>query len=169
LLRRSKTDRAAAAAADALQQSAGRGVLVANDDDDSRELLCRVIAAQGAVSVPAYDIDGVIQSVVGTMGIGAVVLDFSNGTATSFSILEAIRQELGEAGRPMPAVMMIATSSANRTLAFDSGVDEFLTRPFHVNEFTTALAEMMGRSVEEREAKRVEASLAGRGLQELQD
>ncbi len=166
MLRRSKTDRAAAAAADALDQATASGVLVVNDDEAACELLSRVIEGTDAVAVRARDADSAVQAMTATDGIGAVVLDFFSGTATSFSVLEAIRQQAGDA---MPAIMMIATTSANRTLAFDSGVDEFLTRPFHIDEFKTAVADMVARSPEEREARRRQQSHSGPGLQDLQD
>ena len=92
------------------------------------------------------------------------MLDFTEGTATSFTVLESIRHrdDLGD-----PCVMIIATTNANRSLAFDSGVDDFLTRPFHVNEFTSTLGQMLGRSPEEREAHRLQQTVAAGGLQDV--
>ncbi len=165
MLRRSKTDRAAAAAAADAHPTA-RGVLVVNDDQAACELLCRVIEQTGALAVRANDGDAAVRALSETDGIGAVVLDFSSGTAMSFSVLEAIRQQAGEA---MPAIMMIAATSANRPLAFEAGVDAFLTRPFHADEFSAAVAEMLDRSPAEREAHRQQQSLAGPAPQDLED
>ena len=166
MLRRSKTDRAAAAAGDADDRPAARGVLVVNDDQAACELLCRVIEQTGALAVRANDTNAAVQALAGNDEIGAVVLDFSSGTAMSFSVLEAIRQERGEA---MPAIMMIAATSANRPLAFEAGADEFLTRPFHADEFTAAVAGMIDRSPAQRETHRQEQSLAGPAPHELED
>ena len=93
------------------------------------------------------------------------MLDFTGGTATSFAVLEAIRRrpELGN-----PAVIIVATTTANRLLAFDSGVDEFLTRPFHADDFTATVLTVLARNAEEREAYRTEQTLSGRGLTDLQ-
>ena len=134
-------------------------MLVVNDDQAACELLCRVVEQTGALAVRAHDTSSAVEALASTDGIGAVVLDFSSGTANSFGVLDAIRQQAGEA--PMPAIMMIATTSANRPLAFDAGVDEFLTRPFHADEFTAAVAEMISRSPEEREARRQQQGLGG--------
>ena len=168
MLRRSKTDKAAAAAAAAaaLDQPTGSGVLVVSDDESTGELLSRVVASKGAAAVRAHDADSAVRAIVTGEGIGSVVLDFSSGTAASFAVLEAIREERGEA---MPAVLMIATTSANRTLAYDSGVDEFLTRPFHVDDFTTAVAAMMRRTPAERAERRQQESVADHGEQDVQD
>ena len=80
-------------------------------------------------------------------------------------MLEAIRRrpELGN-----PAVIIMATTTANRVLAFDSGVDEFLTRPFHADDFLDLVDEVLGRTPEEREAYRTHQTIAGRGLTDLQ-
>ena len=80
-------------------------------------------------------------------------------------MLEAIRRrpELGN-----PAVIIVATTTANRVLAFDSGVDEFVTRPFHADDFLTAVNIVLARTPEEREAYRVHQTIAGRGSTDLQ-
>jgi DNA-binding response OmpR family regulator len=84
--------------------------------------------------------------------VQAVVLDFSKGTAaTSFTVLESIRERDDLVS---PAVMIVATTTANRSAAFEAGADEFLARPFHVDELTSALGQMLSRSPDEREAYR---------------
>ncbi len=67
-----------------------------------------------------------------------------------------------------PAVIIVATTNANRVLAFDSGVDEFITRPFHANDFLNVVLTVLGRTPEEREAYRTHQTIAGRGLTDLQ-
>jgi DNA-binding response OmpR family regulator len=160
LLRRSKTERAKAEA-----EPTTFGVLVVNDDEDACELLCRVVSHTGAVAFRAHSPEGAIEELGEHLAsVQAVVLDFSKGTATSFTVLETIRHrdDLGD-----PCVMIIATTNANRSLAFDSGVDEFLTRPFHVDEFTSTLGQMLARSPEEREAHRAAQTVASGGLQDV--
>jgi DNA-binding response OmpR family regulator len=162
LLRRSKTERAKAQADTGASTF---GVLVVNDDEDACELLCRVVSHSGAVAFRAHSPDGALEELGEHLAsVQAVVLDFSRGTATSFSVLESIRQrdDLGN-----PCVMIIANTDANRSLAFDSGVDEFLTRPFHVDEFTSTLGQMLGRTQEEREAHRQQQTVASGGLQDV--
>ena len=139
-MRRSKTERAKAEA----EPGTTFGVLVVNDDEDACELLCRVVGHTGAVAFRAHSPEGAIEELGEHLAsVQAVVLDFSKGTATSFTVLETIRHR-GDLGDP--CVMIIATTNANRSLAFDSGVDEFLTRPFHVDEFTSTLGQMLGRT-----------------------
>jgi DNA-binding response OmpR family regulator len=154
LLRRSKTDKAKAAKVKGAANGDGSrlGVLVVNDNEDSCELLCRVIQHTGIVAFRAHSSEGAVDELSAHIAsVQAVVLDFSSGTAASFSVLEAIREDpdLGHL-----CVMVIATTDANRRHAFDLGADEFLTRPFHVDEFTAAVSAMLARSPDEREAHR---------------
>jgi two-component system OmpR family response regulator len=154
LLRRSKTKDGKADEAGNAGDPDGSalGVLVVNDNEDSCELLCRVIQHTGATAFRAHSADGAIDELrAHQASVRAVVLDFTSGTATSFDVLDSIRKDvdLGQL-----CVMIIATTSANRRLAFDSGADEFLTRPFHVDEFTSAVGAMLARSPEEREQHR---------------
>jgi DNA-binding response OmpR family regulator len=163
LLRRSKTDRAAKASS----ERAERGVLVVNDDQAVCELLCRVLQSRsGFVPFRAHSSDDALEELRAHQDeIDAVILDFTGGTAASFSLLEAIRRqpELGD-----PAVIIVATTTANRVLAFDSGVDEFVTRPFHADDFLATIQAVVGRSPEEREAYRQQQTVAGRGLSNLE-
>jgi len=163
LLRRSKTDRGGG---DAVPERVSRGVLVVNDDEDTCELLCRVLQSRGdMVAFRAHSSDGALDELATHhASIDAVVLDFSGGTATSFVVLEAIRRrpDLGN-----PAVIILATTNANRVLAFDSGVDEFVTRPFYAADFLATVDAVLARTPEEREAYRTQQTISGRGLTDL--
>lgn len=163
LLRRSKTDKGKAAKAKGASEHDGSrlGVLVVDDNEDACELLCRVIQHTGVVAFRAHSSEGAVDELSAHIAsVQAVVLDFSSGTASSFAVLEAIRDDPNLSHL---CVMIIATTAANRRHAFESGADEFLTRPFHVNEFTSAVGAMLARSPDEREAHRLRES-ADEGL-----
>ena len=164
MLRRSKTDRAKSDGAP--EPGGSKGVLVVNDDEDVCELLCRVLESRHELTTyRAHSSDSALDELATNQAsIQGVVLDFSAGTAASFVVLEAIRRrpELGN-----PAVIILATTTANRVLAFDSGVDEFLTRPFQSDDFLDLVGEVLARSPAERDAYRTQQTVAGRGLSNL--
>ena len=165
MLRRSKSGRSAKAGGSDGQVS--KGVLIVNDDEDVCELLCRVVQSRaGLVAHRAHSSDGAIDELTTNQGsINAVVLDFTGGTAASFVVLDAVRHrpELGD-----PAVVIIATTTANRVLAFDAGVDEFLTRPFQADDFLDLIERVLARSTDEREEYRTQQAMASRGLGSLE-
>jgi DNA-binding response OmpR family regulator len=160
LLRRSKTERAPK------EEQVSPAVLVVNDDEDVCELLCRILQSKGGlIPFRAHTSEGALEELESRKdAVSAVILDFSGGTATSFALLESIRQraDLSEL-----AVIIVATTTANRVLAFDSGVDEFVTRPFHADDFVATVTTVLGRSPEERAEYRSRQALAGRGLNDL--
>jgi len=141
-------------------------VLVVNDDEDVCELLCRVLESRNQLTAyRAHSSDDALEVLTAHAGsVDAVVLDFTGGTATSFVLLDAIRHraELGD-----PAVIIVATTTANRVLAFDAGVDEFLTRPFQADDFLDLVDRVVARSPDEREAYRNQQAIASRGLGNL--
>ena len=153
LLRRSKTEGKKSGGAGGVP---ALGVLVVNDDEDSCELLCRVLQHTGGVAFRAHSAEGAVDELLShRQSVQAVVLDFSSGAATSVSVLETIRDN------PLlrdKCVMIIATTDAARSDAFAAGADEFLVRPFHVDEFTSAVGAMLARTPEERGAHRLDGS-----------
>ncbi len=163
MLRRSKTDKTEPAA----KGQVSPGVLVVNDDEDVCELVCRVLQSKGGlVAFRAHSSGDAIEELEAHKdAIDVVILDFTGGTASSFAVLESIRQrtDIGS-----PAVIILATTTANRVLAFDSGVDEYVTRPFHADDFVATVTTVIGRTPDEREEYRSRQALAGRGLTDLQ-
>jgi DNA-binding response OmpR family regulator len=161
LLRRSKSERAAP------KERTAQAVLVVNDNEDVCELLCRILSTKaGLTPFRAHTSEGALEELSTRKDdVDGVILDFSGGTATSFALLESIRghSELGD-----PAVIIVATTTANRVLAFDAGVDEFVTRPFHADDFVATVTTVLGRSPDERAEYRTHQANAGRGLNDLQ-
>jgi len=148
LLRRSKTEGKGSRGTPAL------GVLVVNDDEDSCELLCRVLQHTGGVAFRAHSAEGAVDELLAhRQSVQAIVLDFSSGAATSVAVLETIRDNplLRE-----KCVMIITTTDTARSTAFAAGADEFLVRPFHVDEFTSAVGDMLARTPEERSSRRLD-------------
>ena len=47
-------------------------------------------------------------------------------------------------------VVLCAASPKNRAFSFQSGADAFLVRPFHIDELTEQIADVLGRAHEER-------------------
>ena len=47
-------------------------------------------------------------------------------------------------------VVLCAASPKNRAFSFQSGADAFLVRPFHLDELTEQIADVLARAHEER-------------------
>jgi DNA-binding response OmpR family regulator len=157
LLKRSKTD-------DEIDQEEAAdaragAVLVINDDQDGCELVARLIESADLAAQRCYDLEEIPGRIDGG-GYSAVVVDSDNcGITTAFRILDEIRQA-GPGVRTI-AVVILAATNTNRLFAFQSGVDGYVVRPVHADEFLDVLRLVLDRSSEQRVEYRREQLLGG--------
>ena len=138
----------AAAAAAAANEATGK-VLVVNDDEGSCELLCRLLVRAGHSVERAANPDQAL-SIVDVLRPSCVVLDLSaGGVGRNLQLLDTIRSQL-DATVASTRVVLIAHQTSNRMFSWQSGTDAFLVRPFHADEFTRAVAEVLARPESER-------------------
>ncbi|MEL7207382.1 MAG: response regulator [Actinomycetota bacterium] len=152
MLRRSKNKRKAPAAE---PESGPVDVLVVGDDADARELLARVLDRAGH---EVTQVDGA-PSALEALGMAprraVVALLHGDGGA---SLTESIRDHEDETVAAVPLVVLADEESAVNA-ATRAGADGTLTRPFHADELTGELDEVLGRTPEERAEIRKVADL----------
>jgi len=146
LLKRSKTDDEIVFQAAA--GTSGGSILVLNDDRDACELIARLVEAAGWEAVRSYELDDVAGQLAGGDFIAAVIDSMSCGITVAFRVLDEIRKG-GPEMRNLGVVILAATDT-NRLFAFQSGVDGYVVRPVHADEFLDVLRLVLSRSIEER-------------------
>lgn len=124
-------------------------VLIVNDEPAACEMLVRMVGSKGYRAVGAASPDEATASVVDELP-RCIVLDLdAGGIGTSLKVLDAIRSH--EDLRVSTArVVLCAASAKNRTFSFQSGADAFLVRPFHLDELTEQIADVLARAHEDR-------------------
>lgn len=115
-------------------------VVVANADDDAREVVARVVEGAGFEAARVATAGDVTSS---SGSATAVVLDL--GTEG----LEVLRSLRTSDGTEVP-VVVVGTGPAGGRLALQAGADGFLVRPFHARELQTALTDAVARPPAER-------------------
>ena len=124
-------------------------VLVVNDDPAACEMLVRMVGAKGFRTVGATSIDAATARVVGELP-RCVILDLSaGGIGSNLKVLDAIRNH-DDRRVNETRVVLCAMSPRNRSFSFQSGADSFLVRPFHLDELTEQLHDVLSRPHEER-------------------
>ena len=79
-----------------------------------------------------------------------IVLDLdAGGIGTSLKVLDTIRSH-DDLRVSTARVVLCAASPKNRTFSFQSGADAFLVRPFHLDELTDQIADVLARAHEDR-------------------
>ena len=134
---------------DGIDRRAAATVLVVNDDPAACEMVVRMVSSKGYRALGATSADEVIGRVVDELP-RCIVLDLdAGGIGTSLKVLDTIRSH--EDHRVSTArVVLCAASPKNRSFSFQSGADAFLVRPFHLDELTEQIADVLGRAHEER-------------------
>lgn len=128
-------------------------VLVAGDQADSNELLRRILAAAGYRTVTAETVDLALTRCSEHLP-RAVVVDLSQrGIGSSLQLLDGIRSS-DDSRVSNTRVIVVARSPANRNFTFQSGGDGFLLRPFHANDLTAMVAEVLAVEPEMRSEHR---------------
>ncbi|HEY2813393.1 MAG TPA: response regulator [Acidimicrobiales bacterium] len=128
-------------------------VLVVNDDENACELLCRLLTKAGHPVERAANPDQAL-SILDVLRPGCVVLDLSTGgIGRNLQVLDAIRSQLDQR-LASTRVVLIAHQTSNRKFSWQAGTDAFLVRPFHADELTKAVAEVLARPDSERQSFR---------------
>ena len=124
-------------------------MLVVNDDDGSCELICRLLIQAGHSVERAANPEQAI-SILDILRPACVVLDLSTGgIGRNLQLLDAIRSQL-DSTLASTRVVLIAYQTSNRMFSWQAGTDAFLVRPFHADELTRAVADVLARPESER-------------------
>lgn len=117
-------------------------VLVVEDEADLRRQISRALSEAG------YSIDEAPDGEEGeflgdTEPYDAVVLDLGLPKVDGITVLKHWRK----AGRDMPVLILTARDGWNEKVAgFDAGADDYLTKPFHVEELLARVRALIRRS-----------------------
>ena len=126
-----------------------RQILVVNDDQDSCELLCRLLENAGHSVERAHNGD----QALGQLNIGridCVVLDLATGgVGQNLKLLDTIRTSMAK-GVADVRVVLVAQQTSNRMFSWQAGIDAFIVRPFHASELLAQVMDVLTRSNDER-------------------
>ncbi|QIS08758.1 response regulator transcription factor [Nocardia arthritidis] len=116
-------------------------VLVVEDEPKMAELLRRSLAEEGyAVDVAVDGLDG--YGVAASRLYDAIVLDVMLPGRSGFEVCEQLRAE----GIWVPVLLLTARGAVrDRVSGLDGGADDYLTKPFHLDELFARLRALIRR------------------------
>ena len=117
-------------------------LLVVEDDRDLNRQLVKALTQAGYAVDTAFD--GEEGQFLGeTEPYDAVILDLGLPKIDGASVLEAWR----EAGRAMPVLVLTARDAwSDKVKSFDAGADDYVTKPFHIEEIWARLRGLVRRA-----------------------
>ena len=109
-----------------------RTVLVVDDDDDIRTVLCHNLEAEGYCAIPASSGDEALERVRASRP-GLVILDVMMPERDGYDVLAALRSQPETADLP---VMMLTARRGEADVweGWSSGADYYMTKPFDLGE-----------------------------------
>ncbi len=118
-------------------------LLVVEDDPDLNRQLATALTDAGYVVDRAFD--GEEGHYLGeSEPYDAVILDIGLPKMDGISVLEAWRR----AGRAMPVLMLTARDRwSDKVQGFDAGADDYVAKPFHLEEVLARVRALLRRSV----------------------
>ncbi len=124
-------------------------VLIVNDDPAACEMLVRMVVAKGYRAIGCSTPDDAIARAATELP-RCVVLDLdAGGVGTGLKILDTIRSH-ADTRVSSARVILCAVNPKNRTFSFQSGVDAFIMRPFHIDDLVHHIGDVLGRAHEDR-------------------
>jgi CheY-like chemotaxis protein len=118
----------------------GIGVLVVDDDADTREMVQRLLVSRGASVVTASSAAEALASIESAVGVGLLVTDIAMPSMDGLELVRQVRQRgLGEA--ELPAIILTAFVSAeDQRRASVAGAQAHLAKPI---DFSALLQEIV--------------------------
>jgi hypothetical protein len=133
----------------ALARLAGARVLVVEDDDDSRELICGLLRMAGATVLCVGSVAQAMYGVYHSFDPDVVLTDYSMPDADGLDLIREFRMVPSTRAIAVPILVLSGHGGDNwRARALEAGAADLLTKPFEPDLLITRIvaAVALGRS-----------------------
>jgi CheY-like chemotaxis protein len=125
---------------------AGVRVLAVEDDDDTRELICRVLEAAGATVLCTESVAKAMDGVYHSFDPDVVLTDFSMPDADGLELIREFRMAPSTRAVAVPILILTGhCESGWRARALDAGAAAVLTKPFVTARLIAEIAAAVAR------------------------
>ena len=117
-------------------------IMVAEDDTNTRKLMCTVLKQNGYEPVPAVDgIDAL--DILDRQHVDLILLDVMMPRMDGYEFVKTLR----EGGCNTPVLMVTAReTSADKIAGFRAGTDDYMVKPIDINEMILRVGALLRRS-----------------------
>ncbi len=120
----------------------GKHVLVVDDEEDLCEILQYNLSNEGYKTDTAHSAEDALKKPLELYDL--LILDVMMGQMSGFKLADKIRKELGN---NVPVIFLTAKDTENDILTgFSLGADDYITKPFSVNELTARVKAVLKRT-----------------------
>jgi len=125
---------------EALARLAGARVMVVEDDDDSRELICGLLTMAGATVLGVGSVAQAMDGVHNSFDPDVVLTDFSMPDADGLDLIREFRKVPSTRAVAVPILVLSGHSGDWRARALEAGAADLLTKPFEPALLITRIA-----------------------------
>lgn len=120
-----------------------RNIMVVEDDANTRKLMCTVLERNDYNPIPASDgVDAL--SLLKNQPVDLIILDIMMPRMDGYEFTRTLREQ----NNNTPIIMVTAKQEpADKHLGFESGVDDYMTKPIDEEEMLLRIAAVLRRSL----------------------
>ncbi|MBE3087360.1 MAG: response regulator transcription factor [Bacteroidetes bacterium] len=120
----------------------GKRILIVDDEEDLCEILQYNLSNEGYVTEIAHSAEEALKRPLGNYDL--ILLDVMMGPMSGFKFADKLRKELKI---DIPVIFLTAKDTENDILTgFSLGADDYISKPFSVNELTARVKAVLKRS-----------------------
>lgn len=121
-------------------------ILIVDDEEDLCEILQYNLSNEGYITDVAHSAEEALKRSLNTYDL--LMLDIMMGPMSGFKLADKLRKEMDI---NIPVIFLTAKDTENDLLTgFSLGADDYITKPFSVNELTARVKAVLKRSVSEK-------------------
>jgi Response regulators consisting of a CheY-like receiver domain and a winged-helix DNA-binding domain len=130
----------------------GKKILIVDDEEDLCEILQYNLSNEGYYTEIAHSAEEALKRTLGNFDL--ILLDVMMGPMSGFKFADKLRKELEI---EIPVIFLTAKDTENDILTgFSLGADDYISKPFSVNELTARVKAVLKRSyIEKVESKTI--------------
>lgn len=119
-------------------------ILIVDDDRQATTLLEKVLSVDGYETTAVNDSSQAIHTAL-TLAPDLIVLDLMMPDPDGFKVCRMLREYPRFALTPIIIVTALDDSDS-KIVAFGAGADDYLTKPFHIDELTQRVRDLLNRA-----------------------
>jgi len=121
-------------------------ILIVDDEEDLCEILQYNLGNAGYITEVAHSAEEAVKRDIGNIDL--ILLDVMMGPMSGFRFADKLKNELGMS---IPIIFLTAKDKENDILTgFSLGADDYIAKPFSVNELTARVKAVLKRSQKEK-------------------
>jgi DNA-binding response OmpR family regulator len=116
-------------------------ILIVDDDIQATDLLQKILSTEGYETTAVNDSSKAVQ-IADSVNPQLIILDLMMPDPDGFKVCRMLRQTPGFMVTPIIIVTALDDSDS-RVVAFGAGADDYLTKPYHIEELSNRVKELL--------------------------